>query len=64
MDSNEIDFYIKIDEDIKKESHNLQPETYNNIFIVSEQNMSLLLEEFTLDRHDNEKEERIIAMTE
>ena len=64
MDSNEIDFYIKIDEDIKKESHNLQPETYYNIFIVSEQNMSLLLEEFTLDRHDNEKEERIIAMTE
>ena len=64
MDSNEIDFYIKIEEDIKKESHNLQPETYNNIFIVSEQNMSLLLEKFTLDRHDNEKEERIIAMTE
>jgi hypothetical protein len=64
MDSNEIDFYIKIDEDIKKESHNLQPETYYNIFIVSEENMSLLLEEFTLDRHDNEKEERFATMNE
>jgi hypothetical protein len=65
MDSNEIDFYIKIEEEIKKEiKHNLQPNTNNNIIFVSEEKMKLLLEEFNVDTKDFEKEDRFTTIKE
>jgi hypothetical protein len=63
MDSNEIDFYIKIEEEINKEiKHNLQPNTNNNIILVSEEKMKLLLEEFNVDTKEFEKEDRITTI--
>jgi hypothetical protein len=65
MDSNEIDFFIKIEEDIKKElKHNLQPNTNNNIISVSEKKMKLLLEAINVDTHDFEIEDIITTIKE
>jgi hypothetical protein len=65
MDSNEIDFFIKIEEDIKKElKHNIQPNTNNNIISVSEKKMKLLLEAINVDTHDFEIEDIITTIKE
>ena len=65
MDSNEIDFFIKIEENIKKElKHNLQPNTNNNIISVSEKKMKLLLEAINVDTHDFEIEDIITTIKE
>jgi hypothetical protein len=65
MDSNEIDFFIKIEENIKKElKHNLQPNTNNNIILVSEEKMKLLLEAINVDTHDFEIEDRFTTIKE